>query len=69
MQRIIKNKIKCKKCGDILESRARHDFKMCSCNSCGVDGGLAYLRRIGDPEDWIEMSETKEETNVTSING
>lgn len=25
-------KIRCKKCGDILESKYRHDFKMCSLN-------------------------------------
>lgn len=40
------NKIKCKKCGDIIESKYIHDFKMCKCNSVGVDGGHEYLKRI-----------------------
>ena len=37
MQRIIDriktNKIKCKKCGDIIESTSVHDFKWCSCET------------------------------------
>ena len=31
--------IKCNNCGDIVYSRARHDFRWCSCHSCAVDGG------------------------------
>ena len=27
MEKIITNKIRCKKCGDIIESTHRHDFK------------------------------------------
>ena len=52
-----KNKIKCKKCGTVLESKYRHDFQICK---CGVftDGGLDY-QRLGWPdgeiEDWIEI--------------
>lgn len=53
---LIQNQIECKKCGDQIYSGGRHDFKMCSCGSVGVDGGLAYLRRIGDRDDWIERS-------------
>ena len=33
MERIIINKIRCKKCGDIIESKTRHDFRTCSCGS------------------------------------
>ena len=57
--RIIHNKIRCKKCGEIIESTSTHDFKTCSCESCGVDGGHDYLRRVGDKEDWEEMSEVE----------
>ena len=39
MPRIIKNAIRCKKCGDVIESETVHDFKFCSCGSCAVDGG------------------------------
>lgn len=57
MKRIIRNAIQCKKCGDIIESRSIHDFKPCSCGACSVDGGLAYLRRCGNREDWEDLSE------------
>lgn len=59
MDKIISNKIKCMKCGDIIESEHQHDFKWCSCKSVAVDGGKEYLRRLGEPEDIIEMSEWK----------
>ena len=42
---IIKNAIKCRKCGDVIESTSTHDFKICSCGACAVDGGHEYLRR------------------------
>lgn len=54
--KIITNKIKCKKCGDEIESTYRHDFKMCSCESVAVDGGKDYLRRIGETDDIDELS-------------
>ena len=54
---IVKNIIKCKKCGDIIESCSVHDFKFCSCGTCAVDGGHEYLRRCGNPEDWEELFE------------
>ena len=43
--KIVKNCIKCKSCGDVIESYSRHDFKYCSCHRVAVDGGLDYLRR------------------------
>lgn len=57
MDKIIHNRIMCRKCGDIIESEHRHDFKSCSCGACSVDGGHDYLRRCGNSEDWQEMSE------------
>lgn len=47
-KRILVNKIKCLKCGDIITSESRYDFKWCRCKNCAVDGGTVYLRRIGD---------------------
>lgn len=66
---ILENKIKCIKCGDVIESIYRHDFKTCSCGACSVDGGKSYLRRVGNDEDFEELSVTnifiapKEEDN------
>jgi len=53
---IVRNMAKCDKCGDIIESKYRHDFVWCKCGSIAVDGGHEYLRRIGDPEIFIDMS-------------
>ena len=63
MPRIIKNAIRCKKCGDVIESKTVHDFKFCSCGSCAVDGGHDYLRRCGNREDWEELSEAEKVEN------
>ena len=56
-EKILVNKIQCKKCKDIIESKHVHDFKWCSCGAVAVDGGLEYLRRVGNIEDIIELSE------------
>lgn len=58
-KKIIRNAIRCKHCGEVIESKSVHDFKYCSCGSCAVDGGHAYLRRcfINTPEeDFEELS-------------
>lgn len=60
MSRLIKNKIRCKKCNTVIESISVHDFKFCPCGACAVDGGLFYTRRDGEPEDWEELSEYDE---------
>ena len=56
INKIRTNRIKCKKCRDIIESYDAHDFKWCSCKSVAVDGGREYLRRLGYPEDYEELS-------------
>jgi hypothetical protein len=38
------NRAKCAKCGDIIVSRHRHDFKSCSCEEIHIDGGNDYCR-------------------------
>lgn len=55
--RIKTNKAKCLNCGDVIESKHRHDWVVCACGSIFVDGGKDYLRRgwpEGDPALWIE---------------
>ena len=56
IERIIINRIKCKKCGTIIESKSVHDYRSCPCGDCAVDGGHDYLRRTGDRKDWEELS-------------
>lgn len=67
MTRIISNKIRCKSCGDIIESRSVHDFVQCSCGRVFVDGGHEYLRRgfKESMDDYEELSET-EERHITN---
>lgn len=56
-RKVIVNKIQCKLCLEIIESTHVHDFKMCKCGKCGVDGGNEYLRRIGSQNMYSELSE------------
>ena len=59
--KIIRNRAKCLKCGDIIESKYRHDFVRCKCDAIFVDGGHDYLRRGGKSLDDIEELSEEEE--------
>lgn len=39
------NRARCKLCGDIIESKDRHDYVTCKCGNLSVDGGQDYHRR------------------------
>lgn len=59
--KIIKNQAKCLLCGDMIESKSRHDFVTCSCGSLSVDGGKLYLiRSFQNRLDWEERSIVEE---------
>lgn len=58
-ERIIRNAIKCNCCGDIIESTDVHDFKTCKCGKVSVDGGKDYLKRVGYPEHYTDLSEVE----------
>ena len=68
MPRIIRNAIRCRKCGDIIESETVHDFRVCSCGACAVDGGHDYLRRCGNLEDWEELSKAEKVEDNSVLN-
>ncbi len=38
------NAYQCLNCNDIIYSRARHDYRTCSCGKLSVDGGFDYVR-------------------------
>lgn len=40
----MRNRAKCRLCGDIIESKHQHDYVSCSCGSISVDGGSTYHR-------------------------
>ena len=63
MKKIISNKIQCKHCGEIIESKNIHDFVWCKCGSCAVDGGKYHLSRsykTSPKEDFIELSKVED---------
>ena len=62
MRKIFKNAAKCLKCGDVIESKHRHDYVTCSCGNVSVDGGTDYLRRsFKEMASWIDISICEEE--------
>ena len=60
--KILRNSIRCKKCGEEIVSNSRHDYVECKCGACAVDGGHDYLRRCGNSEDYAETSILENET-------
>jgi len=56
-EKIRVNKVQCKLCLDIIESKYTHDFVWCKCKTIAVDGGKDYLKRVGDYSLCIELSE------------
>lgn len=51
--------IQCLACGDVIFSRARHDFHHCSCGEIFIDGGFDYMRigyhNLNQPPKEIEL--------------
>ena len=43
--------LRCKKCGDIIQSKHTHDMVWCKCHSIAIDGGDDYCRLTGDLDD------------------
>ena len=62
LKRYIKrNAAQCLKCGDVIESRYRHDFQTCSCGALSVDGGKDEPRRVYEDESqFVDMVEYEE---------
>lgn len=60
-RKLIKNSLKCRKCGDVITSRFTHDFVSCKCGAIFVDGGLEYMRYGGETENIEDLSEWEEE--------
>ena len=58
MQRILKNRIRCRNCGDVIESTDTNELVTCSCGSVSIAGGHEYFRRIcrNGPKDIEELS-------------
>lgn len=60
---IIRNALKCLECGDVIESKHRHDWVRCSCGNAFVDGGRVYVRRgAADPSKIQDLCEFSPDT-------
>lgn len=57
----VKMRIRCKKCGDVIESKYRHDMVWCSCGAVAIDGGNDYVKISGLIEDFEQVIEQVEE--------
>lgn len=55
--RITRNRCRCNKCGDVIESKRVHDFVPCKCGAIFTDGGLQYIHRGGNPEDITDLGD------------
>jgi phage FluMu protein Com len=42
---IVHNRIRCKHCGDVIESKHTHHYVTCKCGKVACDGGKEYLKR------------------------
>lgn len=52
-------RIRCKRCGDVIQSTYVHDFKYCTCKAFFVDGGGDYLRFGGERPELAEYADTR----------
>jgi hypoxanthine phosphoribosyltransferase len=59
--KIVTNKIKCRKCGNVIESKNKNDFKRCKCGAVAVYGGHDYLKRNGNATKYVELSKIVKE--------
>lgn len=47
--------IKCPKCKDTVYSRARHDYRSCTCGSVSIDGGQEDYIRVSGANRTFEL--------------
>lgn len=62
-RRIISNSVQCLECGEGIWSAHRHDYVTCSCGKISVDGGMDYLKRVGNGK-CLDTSMTMDEKDV-----
>jgi hypothetical protein len=53
---ILSNQVRCGNCLHEPFSAHRHDFQYCTCGMVAVDGGMEYLRRVGDHDTYEDIS-------------
>jgi hypothetical protein len=61
----MRNRAKCKLCGDVIESLHVHDFKRCKCGEIHIDGGLEY-KKCG-ARDWANLLYLDDDDNEHAV--
>ena len=50
-------KIRCKKCGGVIQSKYKWNMVWCKCRALAIDGGSCYTRILGNKEDYEFIQE------------
>lgn len=61
----MRNRAKCKLCGDIIESFHLHDYVSCKCGEISIDGGLDYLKATAN--DYANFLRVDDEGNEITV--
>lgn len=62
-RRIKRNRLQCKLCGDIIESKYTHDYVRCSCKQYAIDNGKEYVRFTAPKSDDVIILTEYEDVN------
>ena len=61
---MLRNRARCLKCGDVIESKFRHGFQVCSCRTIFIDGGTDYFRGGGDFAFYVRVLDDDSEEPI-----
>jgi hypothetical protein len=56
LTKIIKNSVKCKKCGDEIESTFVNNLAVCECGEVAIAGACNELIRYNDVDEYYDTS-------------
>ena len=56
-------KIKCKKCGEVIEGDKKGTYITCKCKAIAIDETIYYCRINGNLEDYEEIKENENKEN------
>lgn len=61
----MRNRAKCKLCGEIIESFLRHDYVTCKCGEISIDGGSYYWHcGARDPNNFVRIDDADQEVPI-----
>lgn len=61
----MRNRAKCRLCGEVLESFHRHDYVECKCKEISIDGGADYFKcGARDWANFVRLDDTDNEVPI-----